>query len=317
LLAAGAVCQQPPRLVAHEYLVGGKLEVHRVSRAGAAYIGTAAGSNIVRTNDAAWPARVSDRGMAARTNATRFGGKVALVTGAASGIGRATALRLAAEGAQVVAADRDRAGLDALLAELPAAKALTYDAADGDASAAMARAAAAAFGRLDCVVCNAGIYRRAHFADISASDWNALFAINLGSVFRIVQAVLPSLLETRGSVVATSSTSAEHGIAYAAHYSAAKAGITALMKSLAIEFASAGIRFNAVAPGRVKTAIGAGLKPLEGADERLATRPNRLAGRLDGGEPDDIAGVIAFLLSDDARYVTGALLTADGAQHLG
>ncbi|MBX3530197.1 MAG: SDR family oxidoreductase [Rhizobiaceae bacterium] len=255
--------------------------------------------------------------MAARIDARRFDGKVALVTGAASGIGRATALRLAAEGAQVVAADRDRAGLDALLAELPSAKTLTYDAADGDASAAMAREAIAAFGRLDCVVCNAGIYRRAHFADITPVDWTTLFAINLGSVFRIVQAALPSLLESRGSVVATSSTSAEHGIAYAAHYSAAKAGITALMKSLAIEFASAGIRFNAVAPGRVKTSIGVGLKPLEGADERLATRPNRLAGKLDGGEPADIASLIAFLLSEDAAYITGTLITADGAQHLG
>jgi meso-butanediol dehydrogenase/(S,S)-butanediol dehydrogenase/diacetyl reductase len=255
--------------------------------------------------------------MAGEVNASRFVGKVALVTGAASGIGRATALRVASEGARIVAADRDRAGLDALLAELPGARVLVYDAADGEASAAMTREAAAAFGRLDGLVCNAGIYRRAHFADIAPADWHALLSVNLTSVFRIIQAALPALRESRGAVVATSSTSAEHGIAYAAPYSVAKAGITALMKSLAIEFASAGIRFNAVAPGRVKTAIGAGLKPLEGADERLATRANKLAGRMEGGEPEDIAGVIAFLLSDDSAYVTGALLTADGAQHLG
>lgn len=249
--------------------------------------------------------------------AGRFDDKVTLVTGAASGIGLATALRLQDEGARVIAADRDAAGLEALAGRIAGASTLVYDAADGDASAAMAARAAEVFGRLDCVVCNAGIYRRAHFADITADDWASMVAINLSSVFRIVQALLPALRESRGSVVTLASTAAVQGIAYAAHYAAAKAAIVALTKSLAIEYASAGIRFNAVAPGRVRTSIGAGLSPLAGQDDRLLTRPVKLGGRPEGGEPADIAGVIAFLLSPDAGFVTGSLVVADGAQNLG
>lgn len=249
--------------------------------------------------------------------AGRFDDKVALVTGAASGIGLATALRLHDEGARVIAADRDAAGLEALAGRRAGVPTLEYDAADGDASAAMAARAARVFGRLDCLVCNAGIYRRAHFAGITADDWASMIAINLSSVFRIVQASLPALRESRGGVVTLASTAAVQGIAYAAHYAAAKAAIVALTKSLAIEYASAGIRFNAVAPGRVNTSIGAGLPPLVDQDDRLLTRPVKLDGRLAGGEPADIAAVITFLLSPDAGFVTGSLVVADGAQNLG
>ena len=247
----------------------------------------------------------------------RFDDKVALVTGAASGIGLATALRLHGEGARVIAADRDEAGLKALAEKVAGLRTLVYDAADGEASAAMASSAARMFGRLDCVVCNAGIYRRAHFQDISADDWAAMLSINLSSVFRIVQALVPALRDSRGSVVTLASTAAIQGIAYAAHYAAAKAAIVALTKSLAIEYASAGIRFNAVAPGRVRSSMGAGLAPLADQDDRLLTRPVKLDGRPEGGEPADIAGVIAFLLSGDAGFVTGSLVVADGAQNLG
>ncbi|TKT75727.1 SDR family oxidoreductase [Aquamicrobium sp. LC103] len=247
----------------------------------------------------------------------RFAGKVALVTGTAGGIGRATAIRLAGEGARVVAADRDRDGLARLADDIGPLTALVYDAANGDASAAMAREAVAAEGRLDMLVCNAGIYRRGHFEDIAREEWDAVIGVNLTSVARIVQAALPALREAQGSAVLLASTAATHGIAYAAHYAAAKAGIVALAKSLAVEFAPAGVRFNAVAPGRVKTGISAGLAPLERQDPSLLVRSPRLAGLTEGGEPDDIAGVIAFLLSPDARYVSGSLVSADGAQNVG
>ncbi|MDN2583312.1 SDR family oxidoreductase [Aquibium sp. ELW1220] len=249
--------------------------------------------------------------------AGRFDDRVALVTGAASGIGLATALRLHGEGARVIAADRDEAGLKALADRISGLRTLNYDAADGDASAAMAARATEMFGGLDHVVCNAGIYRRAHFKDISAEDWATMLSVNLTSVFRIVQALVPALRESRGSLVTLASTAAVQGIAYAAHYAAAKAAVVALTKSLAIEYASAGIRFNAVAPGRVKTPIGAGLAPLGDQDDRLLTRPVKLVGRPEGGEPAEIAGVIAFLLSADASFVTGSLVVADGAQNLG
>ncbi len=247
----------------------------------------------------------------------RFEGRVALVTGAASGIGRATALRLAGEGAQVVTADRDAGGLEALAADIENLTTLVYDAADGDASAAMALAAAAVHGRLDCLVCNAGIYRRAHFTDISPHEWDLVLSVNLTSVARIVQSSLPALRETRGGGVLLASTAALDGIAYAGHYAAAKAGIVALAKSLAVEFAPDGVRFNAIAPGRVRTSIGANLRPLGNENESLRVRQPRLARFAEGGSPDDIAGIVAFLLSDDAGYMSGSVVVADGTQTIG
>lgn len=252
----------------------------------------------------------------------RFDGKAALVTGAAHGIGRATAARLAGEGARLVLADRDAAALQAVARELAAVHGadvvdLTYDAADGAASAAMADRAASAFGGLDCVVCNAGIYRRGHFAAIAAAEWDTVLAVNLTSVFRIVQAALPALRAVRGNVVTTASTAAVRGIAYAAHYAAAKAGLVGLTRSLAVECAPDGVRFNAVCPGRVKTGIATGQPPLAGADAALVVRPPRLAGRTDGGAPDDIAAAIAYLASSDAAYVSGSVLVVDGAQTIG
>ncbi len=252
----------------------------------------------------------------------RFERKTVLVTGAASGIGRATAERLAGEGAQLALADRDAPGLDAVAAALRSqhgaeARTFVYDAADGDASARMTSDAAEALGGLDCVVCNAGIYRRSHFADISPADWSLLIAVNLTSVARIVQAALPALIESRGNFVATSSTAGIHGVGYAAHYAAAKAGIIALTKSLAAEYASSGVRFNAVAPGRIKTALSAGITPLEGQDKLLLTRPPRLDGRKEGGTPEEVASAIAYLASDDASFVSGSVLVVDGAQNLG
>ncbi len=247
----------------------------------------------------------------------RFPGKAALVTGAASGIGRATALRLAREGARLALADRDRERLEAAARDAGAAATFLYDAADGESSAAMAAAAAKALGGLDVLICNAGIYLKTHFAEMTPSDWSLVLAVNLTSVARIVQAALPSLIDSRGNVVSVASTAATAGIAYAAHYAAAKAGIVALTKSLAVEFAPRGVRFNAVAPGRVKTAITAGLAPLAGQDASLLVRPPKLAGRTDGGEPDDLAAAIAFLASDEARYVSGSLLVVDGAQNIG
>lgn len=251
----------------------------------------------------------------------RFDGKVALVTGAASGIGRAVALRLAAEGGRLLLADRDldgaRAVADAIAAEgAPDAAAIGYDAADAASCRAMVDAALARAGRLDVLVNNAGLYRRGHFETLAAEDWALVLEVDLNSVFHVTRRALPALIESRGNVVATASTAALGGIAYAAPYAAAKAGVVALMKSLAIEFAPRGVRFNVVCPGRVRTAIGAGLAPLGDENPDLLVRPPRLDGFAAGGAPDDLAGAYAYLASDDARYVTGAVLVVDGAQPL-
>jgi NAD(P)-dependent dehydrogenase (short-subunit alcohol dehydrogenase family) len=249
-----------------------------------------------------------------------FKGKAVLVTGAASGIGRATGLRFLRAGADVMLADRDETGLKQVASLQPEGKPANwhvYDAVDADSSAGLVSAAVAAFGRLDAVVCNAGIYHRAHFTEVTQGDWDRMMAINLTSVFRILQAAIPHLEKSAGNAVTVASTAGIHGIAYAAHYATAKAGIIAMTKSLAAEFAPSGIRFNTVCPGKVKTGIGRGLKPLENQDEQLLVRPPKLAGLGDGGEPDDLASAIMWLASDEARYVSGSVLVVDGAQNIG
>lgn len=248
----------------------------------------------------------------------RFEGKSVLVTGAASGIGRATAIRLAAEGARLALSDRDERGLrETIGACAGECHLLVYDAADGDASSAMTQQAIAVLGGLDALVCNAGIYRRSRFGEISPQAWDELFSVNLTSMVRIIQTALPLLEQSKGNVIGVASTAGIGGIAYAAHYAASKAAVIGLMKALAVEYAPNGVRFNAVAPGKVKTAITTGLVPLVGQDEALLVRPPKLAGMAQGGDPEDLAAAIAYLASSDARYVSGSVLVIDGAQNIG
>lgn len=251
----------------------------------------------------------------------RFEGKTVLITGAASGIGRAAAMRLSNEGARLVLADRDAAGLESVAQRIHGRQGgphtICYDAADNGSTETMATEAAEVFDRLDCVVCNAGIYRRSHFTDISDSDWAKVLQVNLTSNMRIAQAVTPVLREVGGNLVAIASTAGLDGIAYAAHYAAAKAGLIALIKSLAVEFAPDGVRFNAICPGRVRTDISKGLEPLSNQNEALLVRPPRLAGHTEGGQPEEIADAIAFLGSQDASYLSGSILVIDGTQTIG
>ena len=279
---------------------------------------------IVRTNDALQEPMlcIPDTATEVRDemNSERFKEKAVLVTGAASGIGRATALGFLRAGADVMLADRNEAGLKQAVPagqEGRAARWHVYEAANAEASAGLVAETIAAFGRLDVLVCNAGIYHRAHFTDITSSDWDRMMAINVTSAFRILQAAIPHLTASSGNAVTVASTAGIHGIAYAAHYAMAKAGIIAMTKSLAVEFGSSGVRFNAVCPGKVKTAIGAGLEPLENQDAGLLVRPPKLAGFTDGGEPDDLAAAIMWLACDEARYVSGSVLVVDGAQNIG
>ncbi|MCC6303721.1 MAG: SDR family oxidoreductase [Rhodobacteraceae bacterium] len=243
-------------------------------------------------------------------------GKTALVTGAASGIGRAVAARFATEGARLLVADRNAEGL-ALVASGLGARAFAYDAAIPGDAARMAAAAVATAGRLDILVNVAGAYHRAHFALLATADWERILRVNLTAVAETCQAALPALLAARGVIVNTASTAAVAGIAYAAPYAAAKAGVVALTRTLAAEFAHEGLRVNAVAPGRVRTAIAAGLAPLADAREGLARHPAKLAGFAEGAEPEAVAGVYAWLAGPDASYVTGQLVLADGGWSAG
>lgn len=251
----------------------------------------------------------------------RFDRKIILVTGAASGIGLAVARRLASEGATLVLADRNMDGLDAAVTEIGAlgseTKGIGYDAASVSASRDMVDQAVAAHGRLDAVLNIGGIYRRAHFQDTGMEDWAQVMAVNLTSVVTIIQQALPALIESRGNIVNTGSTAGLDGIAYAAPYAASKAAVINLTRSVAAEFAHLGVRANVVCPGRVKTAIGAGLAPLSDLRADIANHPARLQGLEEGGDPEHLAGAFAYLASDDAAYVSGSVLLVDGAKSAG
>lgn len=252
----------------------------------------------------------------------RFEGRAAIVTGAASGIGRAAADRLAREGARLVLADRMRDEL-ARAAEEIAARYRTdvtpiwFDAADHDSCRAMIEEAARALGRIDALLNIAGVYDRGRFEDLSADNWRRVFDVNLASLLPIIQAALPHLAKTSGAIVNTGSLAGMRGISYAAHYAAAKAGVIALTQSLAGEFGPLGVRVNVVCPGGVNTAMTANAAPVRDPDPALAFPKPKLRGKQERGEPEDLAGVYAFLASDDACYISGSVLAVDGAQIVG
>ena len=237
-------------------------------------------------------------------------GKVALVTGAASGIGRATAVRLAEEGARVAAADVQRAPLEELAAGLGAeAIALVCDVADPAAVRATVDATVARFGALD-VVCNiAGILRFDHTHELSLDDWNRVLAVNLTGTFLVCQAAIPHLLRSRGTIVNMSSTAALAAHPWTAAYSASKGGVLALTFGLALEYGKQGVRVNAVCPGAIKTPIRKQFRFPEGADAKLLDRIMPFDGFA---PPEQAASAIAFLASDDAKHVNGTALRVDG-----
>lgn len=244
----------------------------------------------------------------------RFEGKKVLVTGAASGIGRATAIRFAAEGADVTIGDVNEAGLQetaGLMARAPRIHA--FDAMDAESCRALV--AAAATDGLD-VLCNiSGILKWGSSLDFAVADFERIMAVNTTSVFVLCQAALPHLIKSRGNIVNTASTAALQGIAYTIAYSASKHAVAAITKGLAIEFAAQGVRVNAICPGHVNTPM-TQTAPPEGVDWALVMRnaPKLLDGSCD---PEDIAGLFAWLASDEARRVTGSLFTMDGGQLAG
>jgi len=249
---------------------------------------------------------------------SRFDSRSTLVTGAASGIGRATAVRLASEGAHVLACDVDEKGLAESVATITAAGgtavAHRLDVSDAAACRAAVAACVDRFGKLD-IVCNiAGVLTWNHFTEIAEATWNRVLAINLSGVFFVSQAAIPHLLETRGVIVNMASAAALKGQAYTAPYAATKAAVASLTKSLAVEYAKRGLRVVALAPGGVKTALTAQTRFPEGADMSLIAK---LMPLMPMAEPEEIAAAVAFLASDEARYINGAVLPIDGAQTAG
>lgn len=243
----------------------------------------------------------------------RFEGKTALVTGAASGIGRATVLRLVAEGAEVTAVDVDEEGLAGLRADLgefdAAVQTRRCDVSAADDVAATVAAAVERFGRLD-VLCNvAGILRFDNTHELPLEAWNRVLAVNLTGTFLMCQTALPHLLATKGAIVNLSSTAALGAHPWTAAYSASKGGVYSLTLCLALEYGKQGLRVNCLCPGAIKTPMRKAFQLPEGADPKLLDWIMPLTGF---GKPEECAAAIAFLASEEATHIQGTALRIDG-----
>ncbi len=243
----------------------------------------------------------------------RFDRKTALITGAASGMGRATALRMGSEGARVFCADINgdgaRATAEAIRAAGGEARSAAADIGDPARCRALVEETVGAFGGLD-ILCNiAGFGGLKALADETPEGWQRMFAVNVHGPFYLSQAALPQLLARRGNIVNVASTAGLMGQAYMAAYTASKHALVGLTKSMAVEFGRQGLRVNAVCPGGTATPFLATFAVPEGADPELISR---LSLRPDYAAPEHIANMICFAASDEAEFVNGALLSVDG-----
>jgi meso-butanediol dehydrogenase/(S,S)-butanediol dehydrogenase/diacetyl reductase len=258
-------------------------------------------------------------------DANRYEGLVAVVTGAGSGLGRATARRLAAEGARVACLDM---GPNATGIELAAEAALGADspAATGPSAVdvlcdvrdeASVRAAVAEVlawaGRMDVLANVAGVAASAHTTEVSLAEWEQVLSVNLTGTFLTSREALPHLVRSKGAIVNVASLAGVRGWRYSAAYSASKGGVVALTRALAVEYAKAGVRVSCVCPGSIDTPLRQALaaSPLAGADPELLAHGRALVDPP-VSQPDEVAAAIAYLGSPEARFATGAILRVDG-----
>jgi 3-oxoacyl-[acyl-carrier protein] reductase len=239
----------------------------------------------------------------------------AVVTGGGQGIGRAISLRLASLGARVAVLDVNLDGARAVAGEIEAAGgqgiALEADVADADAVAAVMKQIVEEMGGIDILVNNAGITRDNLLIRMSPGDWDAVLSVNLKGAFNCIRSVARTMMsQRRGRIVSISSVIGLIGNAGQANYAASKAGLIALTKSVAKELGGRGITANAIAPGYIETPMTETL-PEKVREEFLK---KILLGRF--GTPEDVANVVAFLVSDEADYVTGQTITVDGGMVL-
>ena len=243
----------------------------------------------------------------------RMAWKVAFITGAAAGIGRATAERLSSEGGSIYLVDVAMDGLEEtrkICEEMGASvMASRCDVSDEDDVARNISACVAEFGRLDALCNIAGILLLDHFQNIKVEQFRRVLEVNLVGTFILTQKALPHLIESKGAIINTSSTSALAGMPYGAAYGTSKGGVSAFTRTIAVEYGKLGVRCNAINPGSIQTAMaGPGVVP-EGADMKLIMR----AQPLDKPRgPEVVAAVVAMLASDDGAHINGEEIRVDG-----
>ena len=247
----------------------------------------------------------------------RLQDKVAIVTGAAGGIGRSTAMLFAREGARLVLNDIDTRGLEVLMRQMPGERARSVAGSVADESVArqLAQESISAFGRIDVLVNNAGVHFVKDITEMTVGEWDRLMDVNLKSMFLCCKHVIPHMLkENKGSIVNLASISSfigqEMDGASTFAYNVTKAGALQLTKSLATRYAPDGIRVNCVCPGNVETNILKRETPAEVAEFWRQASRSEPVGR--NAQPEEIANAILFLASDESSFVTGAPLIVDG-----
>lgn len=241
-------------------------------------------------------------------------GRIAIVTGASRGIGRAIATMLAARGATVVAVARGtnaQATVDAIAAAGGRAEAAAADMTDAESLAALVTGVSARHGRLDVLVCNAGITRDQLMLRMKRADWDDVIATNLTAAFVLCQAALKPMIRQRaGRIIAVSSVVGQSGNAGQANYAASKAGLIGFCKALAREVASRQITVNVVSPGLIATDMTRAITDQAHADWAAQIPLGRL------GAPEDVASAVGFLASDEASYITGQVLAVNGGMYM-
>jgi NAD(P)-dependent dehydrogenase (short-subunit alcohol dehydrogenase family) len=247
------------------------------------------------------------------SNMQRFENKVVLVTGAGSGIGRASAVRLAAEGGKIWCTDINETELNTLVDEIAAgggaATAYRFDISEVGAAERCVEACVAQYGGVDAVVNMAGILRFSNCHELDLKIWDQIISVNLTGTFMLCKAVLPELLKTKGNIVNAASTASLQGLPWGVAYAASKGGVLAMTRSIAVEYAKRGVRANCVCPGDINTNMAQGVTFPADADYDLLSRITSLTGAKG---PEVVAGVIAMLASVDGCHITGEHIRVDG-----
>lgn len=244
--------------------------------------------------------------------------KVALVTGAGSGIGLAVTHRLASDGYSVMASGRDRARIEKLAFDLPSVRNWVGDLTSTKACDDLVAACVKVFGRLDVLVNNAGIYHLANAEETSDSIWQQTIAINLTAPFLLSRAAMPQLRKNKGAIINIASDWGLVGGRNAVAYCASKGGLVLMSKAMALDHADEGVRINAVCPGDVETPMLYRSGAVNGLDEKSALREANASSRTGRvTTPVEVAALVAFLASEQAAQITGAAIPIDGGNTAG